>query len=94
MLGDVNAAQAQVAELWKQRDAKAIDAMVRVTKMPEDVVREALSRTTPISGLSDQAIETMLQQLRFNREHGTILKSDVWTQDPATPRREMFVQVG
>lgn len=94
LLGDVNAAQAQVAELWKQRDAKAIDAMVRVTKMPEDVVREALSRTTPISGLSDQAIETMLQQLRFNREHGTILKSDVWTQDPATPRREMFVQVG
>jgi hypothetical protein len=68
--------------------------MVTVTKVPEEVVREALGRTTPLSGLSDGSITTILQQIAFNREHGTILTSDVWTRDPATPRREMFVQVG
>ncbi|MCC7368710.1 MAG: ABC transporter substrate-binding protein [Chloroflexi bacterium] len=94
LLRDVNAAQAQVAELWKQRDPKAVEAMVKVTKLPEDVVREAYGRTTPLSGLADQDIEAILQQLQFNREHGTILQSDVWTQDPATARREIFVQTG
>jgi ABC-type nitrate/sulfonate/bicarbonate transport system substrate-binding protein len=94
LLRDVNAAQAQVAELWKQRDAKAVESMMKVTKLPEEVVREALGRTTPLSGLSDQAIDTILQQLRFNREHGTILQSDVWTQDLTRVRREMFVQPG
>jgi ABC-type nitrate/sulfonate/bicarbonate transport system substrate-binding protein len=94
LLRDVNAAQAQVAELWKQRDPKAVESMMKVTKLPEEVVREALGRTTPLSGLSDRSIDTILQQLRFNREHGTILQSDVWTQDPAAPRRDMFVQPG
>ena len=83
LLRDINAAQAQVAELWKQGDAKAVDAMMQVTRLPEEVVREALGRTTPLAGLSDQAIDTILRQLQFNREHGTILKSDVWMQDPA-----------
>ena len=94
LLKDVNAAQAEVAELWKRGHAKAVEAMMAVTKLPEAVVREALGRTTPLSGLSDQSIDVILQQLRFNREHGTILQSDVWTRDPAAPRREMFVQVG
>jgi hypothetical protein len=58
------------------------------------VVREAFGRTTPISGLSDQLIDVILQQIRFNREYGTILQSDVWTHDQATPRREIFVQAG
>lgn len=78
----------------EERDAKVVDAMVKVTKLPDEVVREALSRTMPLSGLSDQSIDVILQQLRFNREHRTILQSDVWTQDPATPRREMFVTSG
>jgi ABC-type nitrate/sulfonate/bicarbonate transport system substrate-binding protein len=94
LLRDVNAAQAQVAELWKQGDPKAVDAMVKVTRLPEEVVKEALSRTTPISGLSEQSVDTILQQVQFNREHGTILQSDIWSQDPARVRREMFVQVG
>jgi ABC-type nitrate/sulfonate/bicarbonate transport system substrate-binding protein len=92
LLRDVNAAQAEVAELWKQRDAKAVDAMMQVTKLPEETVREALGRTTPLSGLSDQSIEVILRQIRFNREHGTILQSDVWANDPGRARREIFVQ--
>jgi len=94
LLRDFNAAQARVAELWKQRDQQAIGAMVKVTRLPEEVVTEALGRTTPLSGLSDQSIDVILQQLQFNREHGTILQSDVWTRDPETARRELFVQVG
>jgi ABC-type nitrate/sulfonate/bicarbonate transport system substrate-binding protein len=94
LLKDVNAAQAQVAELWARQDAKAVDSMTTVTNLPESVVREALGRTTPLSGLSDQSVETILQQLRFNREHGTILQSDVWLDDPDNARREMFVQAG
>jgi ABC-type nitrate/sulfonate/bicarbonate transport system substrate-binding protein len=94
LLRDVNAAQAQVAELWKRGDAKAVEAMVQVTRLPEEVVREALERTTPLSGLSGQLIDTIVQQLQFNRQYGTILQSDVWKDDPARVRREMFVQIG
>jgi NitT/TauT family transport system substrate-binding protein len=94
LLRDVNAAQAQVAELWKRQDPKAVQAMVQVTRLPEEVVREALGRTTSLSGLSDQAIDTIVQQLQFNRQYGTILQSDVWKDDPARARREMFVQLG
>jgi hypothetical protein len=35
VLRDFHAAQAQVAELWKQRDQKAVDAMVKVTNRRE-----------------------------------------------------------
>jgi NitT/TauT family transport system substrate-binding protein len=94
LLRDVNAAQAEVAELWKRGDAKAVDAMTTVTKLPPEVVREALGRTTPLSGLSDQSIDTVLQQIQFNRQHGTILQSDVWNDDLGKARREMFVQEG
>jgi hypothetical protein len=66
--------------------------MKNVTKLPEEEVREALGRTTPLSGLSDGSIDTILQQLRFNRAHGTILQSDVWTNDPGTARSDIFVQ--
>jgi NitT/TauT family transport system substrate-binding protein len=94
LLRDVNAAQAEVAELWKQADPRAVDAMMKEMKLPEPVVKEALSRTTPLSGLSDQNVDAILQQLQFNREHGTILQSDVWSRDPDKARREMFVQAG
>ena len=66
---------------------------MKVTRLPESVVREALGRTAPLSGLSDQSIDVILQQLRFNREHGTILQSDGWANDQDKARREMFVQV-
>ena len=85
LLRDVNAAQAEVAELWKKGDTKAVEAMMKVTKLPEEVVREALGRTAPLSGLTDQSIEIILQQIRFSREHGSILQSDVWINDPIWP---------
>ena len=94
LLRDINAAQAEVAELWKRGDVRAVAAMTKVTRLPEEVVKEALSRTTPLAGLSDRSIDTMMQQLQLNRQHGTILQSDVWTRDPARARRELFVQVG
>jgi ABC-type nitrate/sulfonate/bicarbonate transport system substrate-binding protein len=93
LLRDVNAAQAEVAELWKQGDARAVEAMMKVTRLPEEVVKEALARTTPLSGLSARSIDTMIQQIQLNRQHGTILQSDIWNQDPAKVRRELFVQV-
>jgi ABC-type nitrate/sulfonate/bicarbonate transport system substrate-binding protein len=93
LLRDVNAAQAQVAELWTRGDPRAVEGMMKVTRLPREVVQEALGRTTPLWGLPDDAIEAILQQLQFNRQYGTILRSDVWTQDPARARRELFVKV-
>jgi len=93
LLRDLNAAQAQIADLWKQGDARAADGMTTVTRLPREVVEEALGRTTPLAGLPDRSVDAMLQQIQFNRQHGTILKSDVWTEDPARARREMFLQV-
>jgi ABC-type nitrate/sulfonate/bicarbonate transport system substrate-binding protein len=93
LLRDVNAAQAEVAELWKQGDTKAVEAMMKVTRLTEEAVREALGRTTPLSGLADQSIDVILQQIRFSREHGSILQSDIWIDNPDKARREMFVQV-
>ncbi|MNC98901.1 hypothetical protein D3C83_170020 [compost metagenome] len=63
-----------------------------MTGLPESVVRQALSRTTPLSGLSDQSVDTLMEQLRFNREHGTILQSDVWTTDQSKARREILTR--
>jgi hypothetical protein len=67
--------------------------MMKVTRLPKEVVQAALGRTTPLAGLPDRSIDTILRQIEFNRQHGTILRSDVWTQDPARARREMFVTV-
>jgi ABC-type nitrate/sulfonate/bicarbonate transport system substrate-binding protein len=94
LLRDVNAAQAQVAELWTRGDPRAVEGMMKVTRLPREVVQEALGRTTPLSGLPDDSIDAILQQLHFNRQYGTILRSDVWTQDPARARRELFVRPG
>jgi NitT/TauT family transport system substrate-binding protein len=91
LLQDINAAQAQVAELWKQRDPRAVQGMQQVPHLPVEVVEDALGRTTPLSGLGDQAIDTILEQLRFDRQFGTLLQTDVWTEDPARARGELFV---
>jgi ABC-type nitrate/sulfonate/bicarbonate transport system substrate-binding protein len=90
LMGDINAAQAEVAGLWTQRDPQAVEAMHQVTRLPSEVVADALGDTTPLSGLSQQAVDTMLQQLAFNRQYGTILQSDVWTQDTERAKRELF----
>jgi ABC-type nitrate/sulfonate/bicarbonate transport system substrate-binding protein len=94
LLADINAAQRQVADLWTNKDPKLIKAFTEVTQLPESVVQEALGRTTPLFGLRDDTINTILQQLQFNRQYGTILESDVWSGDTAKIRNELFVRVG
>jgi ABC-type nitrate/sulfonate/bicarbonate transport system substrate-binding protein len=90
LLRDINEAQAHVAELWKQRDAQAVTAMQQVTTLPPEIIEEAFGRTSPLAGLDNQLIDTFLAQLRFNREYGTALQTDVWTQDAARVRNELF----
>jgi NitT/TauT family transport system substrate-binding protein len=90
LLRDVNEAQAQVATLWQQRDAQAVNAMQQVTSLPPETIDAAFAGTSPLAGLDDQVIETFLAQLRFNREYGSVLRSDVWTQDPARVREDLF----
>jgi hypothetical protein len=38
-------------------------------------------------------LDAISQQLRFNREHGTILQSNVRIDDPDKARREICVQM-
>ena len=40
-----------------------------------------LAGTTPLAGLDDESMETFFEQLRFDRQFGTLLQSDVWSQD-------------
>lgn len=94
LLADINDAQKQVAELWKKKDPKLVKAFVDVTTLPESVVQEALERTTPLFGLRDETIRTIVQQLQFNKEYGTILQSDVWSKDAAKVTSELFVKAG
>lgn len=91
LLVDINAAQREAADLWKKKDPKAIDAIMAVTQMPKPVVELALGKTTPLAGIDDAMIDTMLTQLKFNREFGTLLKSDVWN-DPGSVKNELFVK--
>jgi ABC-type nitrate/sulfonate/bicarbonate transport system substrate-binding protein len=94
LLADLNAAQRQVAELWTSKDPTLVRAFTQVTQLSESVVREALGRTVPLSGLRDETVGTILRQLAFDRQHGTILQSDRWGGDTANLRNELFVQVG
>ncbi len=78
-----------MADLWQRRDPAAIDAIMQVTQMPKEVVELALNHSTPLHGLTDEQVQTMLAQLKHNREHGTILKSDLWL-DPAKAKDALF----
>jgi ABC-type nitrate/sulfonate/bicarbonate transport system substrate-binding protein len=92
LLADLNDAQRQVAELWAKKDPKLVNAFVEVTTLPSDVVEMALGATTPLWGLRPETIDTFLAQMQFNREHGTILQSDVW-KEPAKVKQELFHMV-
>ena len=91
LVADINAAQAEVVDLWQRRDPAALDAIMQVTQLPKEVVDLALNPSTPLHGLTDEQVQTMLAQLKHNREHGTILKSDLWL-DPAKARDALFVR--
>jgi ABC-type nitrate/sulfonate/bicarbonate transport system substrate-binding protein len=92
LVSDINQAQAEVADLWQNKDPKAVDAIMQVTQLPKEVVEMALGQTRPLHGLTDEHIRTILAQLKLNREHGTILKSDIWL-DPARVSPDLFLMV-
>lgn len=89
LLADLNDAQREVAELWTKKDPRLVNAFVEVTTLPSDVVEMALGATTPLWGLRSETVDTFLTQMQFNREHGTILQSDVW-KEPAKVKQELF----
>jgi hypothetical protein len=63
--------------------------MAEVTKLPKDVIQVAHKETVRmLSGLPDEQVETLIAQLKLNKEFG-FLKSDIWEQ-PDRVRREFF----
>jgi hypothetical protein len=60
-----------------------------VTKLPKEVVQVAYKETVRmLAGLPDEQIETLIAQLKINKEYG-FLKSDIW-DNPDRIRREFF----
>jgi NitT/TauT family transport system substrate-binding protein len=93
-LHDMNQSQAAVAELWRQRDPRAVQAMQQVTSLESEVVSEAFSRTSPLAGLTDEMVDTFLTMMRFNREYGSLLQSDVWLHDRERVHTDLFARLG
>ena len=63
--------------------------MAEVTKLPKEVIEVAHRETVRmLSGLPDEQVETLIAQLKINKEFG-FLKSDIWDQ-PDRVRREFF----
>jgi ABC-type nitrate/sulfonate/bicarbonate transport system substrate-binding protein len=86
---DLNAAQKDAVDIWYNKPARAMDIMAEVTKLPRDVIQVAHRETVRmLSGLPDEQVETLIAQLRINKEFG-FLKSDIWEQ-PDRVRREFF----
>ncbi len=66
-----------------------MEIVAEVTKLPKDVIAVAHKETVRmLSGLPDEQIETLIAQLKINKEFG-FLKSDIW-DNPDRIRREFF----
>jgi len=86
---DLNAAQTDAVEVWYGKPARAKEIMADVTKLPKDVIDVAYRETVRmLSGLPDEQVDTLIAQLKINKEFG-FLKSDIWEQ-PDRVRREFF----
>jgi hypothetical protein len=60
-----------------------------VTKLPPAVIDVAYKETVKmLSGLPDEQVETLITQLKINKEFG-FLKSDLW-DNPDRIRKEFF----
>jgi len=87
--GDLNAAQKDAVDVWYNKAPRAKEIMADVTKLPKDVIDVAYRETVRmLSGLPEEQVETLIAQLRINKEFG-FLKSDIWEQ-PDRIRREFF----
>jgi ABC-type nitrate/sulfonate/bicarbonate transport system substrate-binding protein len=86
---DLNDAQKDAVDIWYNRPERAMEIVAEVTKLPPDVIKVAHRETVRmLAGLPDEQVETLIAQLRINKEFG-FLKSDVW-DDPDRIRREFF----
>src|SRR5688572_4063511 len=86
---DLNAAQKDAVDVWYSKPARAKEIMAEVTKLPKEVIEVAHRETVRmLSGLPDEQVETLIAQLKINKEFG-FLKSDIWDQ-PNRVRREFF----
>ena len=86
---DLNAAQKDAVDIWYNKPARAMEIVAEVTKLPKDVIQVAYKETVRmLSGLPDEQVDTLIAQLKINKEFG-FLKSDVW-DNPDRIRREFF----
>ena len=87
--GDLNEAQKDAVDIWYNKPARAMDIVAEVTKLPKDVITVAHKETVRmLSGLPEEQVETLIAQLKINKEFG-FLKSDIW-DNPDRIRREFF----
>jgi hypothetical protein len=86
---DINDAQKDAVEIWYNRPERAMEIVAEVTKLPPDVIKVAYKETVKmLSGLPDEQVDTLIAQLKINKEFG-FLKSDVW-DNPDRIRKEFF----
>jgi sulfonate transport system substrate-binding protein len=86
---DLNAAQKDAVDVWYTKPARAMEIMTEVTKLPKEVIQVAYKETVRmLSGLPDEQVETLIAQLKINKEFG-FLKSDIW-DNPDRIRKEFF----
>jgi len=89
---DLNEAQRDAVDVWYNKPARAMEIVQEVTKLPADVVQVAHRETVRmLSGLPDEQVDTLIVQLKLNKEFG-FLKSEIW-DTPDRIRREFFYQV-
>jgi ABC-type nitrate/sulfonate/bicarbonate transport system substrate-binding protein len=86
---DLNAAQKDAVDLWYGKPERAMEIVGEVTKLPKDVIQVAYRETVRmLSGLPDEQVDTLIAQLKINKEFG-FLKSDLW-DNPDRIRKEFF----
>jgi ABC-type nitrate/sulfonate/bicarbonate transport system substrate-binding protein len=86
---DINDAQKDAVDIWYGKPARAMEIVADVTKLPPDVIKVAYKETVKmLSGLPDEQVETLIAQLKINKEFG-FLKSDIW-DNPDRIRKEFF----
>ena len=86
---DLNAAQKDAVDLWYGKPERAQEIVAEVTKLPKEVIQVAYKETVRmLSGLPDEQVDTLVAQLKINKEFG-FLKSDIW-DNPDRIRKEFF----
>jgi sulfonate transport system substrate-binding protein len=86
---DLNDAQKDAVEIWYGKPDRAKAIVAEVTKLPPNVIDVAYQETVRmLSGLPDEQVETLIAQLKINKEFG-FLKSDLW-DNPDRIRKEFF----